>query len=102
MTSKRNDAVTEVGKAARGLAAAVGALVETAFPRDVPKSVPDDGIDVSYAESAKIVVVTDVSGKVICVRYGAIELPFMVTTGAGPFTDHQSAIVSMRLRRRPS
>jgi hypothetical protein len=102
MTGKKNDAVTEVGRAARGLAAAIGALVETAFPRDVPKAVPDEGIDVAYALTAKIVVVTDVSGKVLCVRYGAIELPFTVITGAGPFTDHQSAIVSMRLRRRPA
>lgn len=78
-------------------------MIETAFPRDEPKAVPDEGIDVAYALTAKLVVVMDTdSPKVLCVRYGAIELPFTVITGAGPFTDHQSDIVSMRLRRRPS
>lgn len=96
-------AAREATEGLRKLASALGMLVETAFPRDKPKVAPDEGIDtVAYPETSSIVVVTDPSGKVTAVRYGAIELPFKTMTGMGPWMKHQSAIVSMRLRRRPS
>lgn len=100
----QNDVSRAMGTAVRDVARAIGALVETAFPRDVPRAAPDAGIiDVAYPETAKLVVVTTELGKVIAVRYGAIQLPFTTECRIGSVTVGAfSPIVSMRLRRRPS
>lgn len=112
MTSKSpREALNDASRAARELAVALGVMVETAFPRDEPRPVPDekpepavDGTDlVAYSQSARLVVTLNSAGSVVSVRYGAIELPYVVNERVDSYPHAEpSPIVSMRLRRQPS